>query len=85
MLAGAVSTPPAMPRTASSLLATSISLQALLTVADSHDINAVNLYQMAAVDDALRPLAIAIREARRAAVAAAVRELSRSRSAAPRR
>jgi hypothetical protein len=77
MLAEAVCTPPTMPRPASALLATSISLQALLTVADSHDTGAVNLYQMAAVDDALRPLAIAIREARRAAVAAGVREVSR--------
>ena len=58
--------------------ATSISLQALLTVADSHDTATVTSYQMAAVDDALRPLAIAIREARRAAVAAAVSKLSRS-------
>jgi hypothetical protein len=79
MIAEAVSTPPAMPRSASSLLATSISLQALLTVADSHDTNAVNLYQMAAVDDALRPLAIAIREARRAAVAAGVQSLAGTR------
>lgn len=79
MLAEAVATPSAMPRVASSLLATSISLQALLTVADSHDTNAVNLYQMAAVDDALRPLAIAIREARRAAVAAGVHALAGTR------
>jgi len=79
MLAEAVATPPAMPRIASSLLATSISLQALLTVADSHDTNAVNLYQMAAVDDALQPLAIAIREARRAAVAAGVHALAGTR------
>jgi hypothetical protein len=79
MLAEAVTTPPAIPRAASSLLAASISLQALLTVADHHDTNAVNLYQMAAVDEALRPLAIAIREARRAAVAAGVRALAVSR------
>ena len=78
MLADAVATPPETPRPASALLATSISLQALLTVADSHDTATVTSYQMAAVDDALRPLAIAIREARRAAVAAAVSKLSRS-------
>ena len=76
MLADAVTTPPGTPRPASSLLATSISLQALLTVADSHETATVTSYQMAVVDDALRPLAIAIREARRAAVAAAVRNLS---------
>ncbi len=75
MLAEAVTTPPDMPRAASSVLATSIALQALLTVADSHDSSAVNLFQLAAVDEALRPLALAIREARRSAVAAGVRAL----------
>ena len=84
ILSDAVSTPPDMPRPASALLATSISLQALLTVADSHDTATVTRYQMAAVDDALRPLAIAIREARRAAVAAAVRGLGRRSTGAPR-
>jgi hypothetical protein len=84
ILSDAVSTPPDMPRPASALLATSISLQALLTVADSHDTATVTSYQMAAVDDALRPLAIAIREARRAAVAAGVRGLGRRSTGAPR-
>src|SRR6478672_1206235 len=85
MLDEAVCTPPGTPGPASSLLATSISLQALLTVADNHDTAAVTSYQMAVVDDALRPLAIAIREARRAAVAAGVRALSEPPTAAPRK
>ena len=85
MLDEAVCTPPGTPGPASSLLATSISLQALLTVADNHDTAAVTSYQMAVVDDALRPLAIAIREARRAAVAAGVRALSEPPTAARRK
>ncbi len=83
MLDEAVTVPPGTPRRASSLLAMSISLQALLTVAAGHETGAVNLRQLAAVDDALRPLAVAIREARRAAVAAAVRELSRPAARPP--
>ena len=62
MLDEAVCTPPGTPGPASSLLATSISLQALLAVADNQDTAAVTSYQMAVVDDVLRPLAIAIRE-----------------------
>ena len=41
-------------------------------MASSQDTAAVTSYEMAAVDDVLRPLAIAIRESRRAAVRAAV-------------
>jgi hypothetical protein len=76
MLDEAVTCPPGTPPAASALLATSISLHALLAVANSQDTAAVTSYEMAAVDDVLRPLAIAIRESRRAAVAAAVRVLS---------
>lgn len=72
MLAEAVSCPPRTPSAASALLATSISLHSLLTVASSQDTAAVTSYEMAAVDDVLRPLAIAVRESRRAAVGAAV-------------
>ena len=68
MLDEAVSYPPGTPPAASALLATSISLHALLAVANSQDTAAVTSYEMAAVDDVLRPLAIAIRESRRAAV-----------------
>jgi len=75
MLDEAVSCPPGTPSAASALLATSISLHALLAVANSQDTAAVTSYEMAAVDDVLRPLAIAIRESRRSAVAAAVRVL----------
>ena len=78
MLDEAMSSPPGTPSAASALLATSISLHALLAVASSQDTAAVTSYEMAAVDDVLRPLAIAIRESRRAAVAAAVRVLSRA-------
>src|SRR5664279_5906836 len=76
MLAEAVSCPPGTPPAASALLATAISLHALLAVARSQDTAAITSYEMAAVDDVLRPLAIAIRESRRAAVAAAVRALA---------
>ena len=76
MLDEAVICPPGTPPAASALLATSISLHSLLAVANAQDTAAVTSYEMAAVDDVLRPLAIAIRESRRAAVAAAVRVLS---------
>ena len=80
MLEEAVTCPPGTPPAASALLATSISLHALLAVANAQDTAAVTSYEMAAVDDVLRPLAIAIRESRRAAVAAAVRVLAQQRS-----
>ena len=82
MLAEAVTSPRGTPPAASALLATSVSLHALLTVASSQDTAAVTSYEMAAVDDVLRPLAIAIRESRRAAVASAVRALSQRRTGA---
>ncbi len=75
MLDEAVTMPPGTPAAASALLATSISLHALLAVANGQDTAAVSSYEMAAVDDVLRPLAIAVRESRRAAVSAAVRVL----------
>ena len=84
MLAEAVEFPPGSPRAASELLATVISLEAVLTVAGRHETGAVNSHQLAVVDDALRPLTMAVREGRRAAVAATVHELTgagvRSRS-----
>ena len=83
MLDEAVSCPPGTPSAASALLATSISLHALLAVANSQDTAAVTSYEMAAVDDVLRPLAIAIRESRRSAVAAAVRVLRDPPSGSP--
>ncbi len=82
MLDEAISCPPGTPAAASALLATSISLHALLAVASSQDTAAVTSYEMAAVDDVLRPLAIAIRESRRAAVAAAIRVLAVPRAGA---
>ncbi len=82
MLEEAVTCPPGTPPAASALLATSISLHALLAVASSQDTAAVTSYEMAAVDDVLRPLAIAIRESRRAAVGAAVSALSQPKATA---
>ena len=76
MLDEAVNCPPGTPPAASALLATAISLHALLAVANGQDTAAVTSYEMAAVDDVLRPLAIAVRESRRAAVGAAVGVLS---------
>ena len=76
MLAEAVSCPPGTPAGASALLATSISLHALLNVANGQETGAVSSHELAVVDDALRPLAAAVGEARRAAVAAAVAVLS---------
>src|SRR6476469_4583044 len=84
MLDEAAIWPPGTPPAASALLATSISLHALLAVANAQDTAAVTSYEMAAVDDVLRPLAIAIRESRRAAVAAAVRVLAVPRTGARR-
>jgi len=69
MLAERVLTPPGTPPRASALLAKAISLHALLAVAENHDTAAVNSFELAVVDDALRPLALAVRDGRRAAVA----------------
>jgi hypothetical protein len=76
MLAEAVDTPPGTPSAASALLAKAISLHALLEVAAGHDTAAVTSRELAVVDDALRPLARAVREGRRAAVQTAVRALA---------
>ncbi|MBM9466169.1 hypothetical protein [Nakamurella leprariae] len=78
MLAEAVDCPPGTPAAASALLAKAISLQAVLAVADGHETSAVNNFELAAVDDALRPLGSAVRHGRRAAVGAAVAQLTGS-------
>ncbi len=76
MLAERVFTPPGTPARASALLAKAISLHALLVVAENHDTAAVNSFELAVVDDALRPLARAVRDGRRAAVADACAALA---------
>ena len=76
MLAEAVDLPPAMPPRASALLAKTISLEAVLAVAAGHETAALTSRELGLVDDALRPLASAVREGRRAAVSAAVRVLA---------
>lgn len=83
MLQEAVTTPPGTPSAAGNLLATAISLQALLTVASRQETAAVTSGQIARVDDALRPLADAVAQARRAAVATAVRSLARADGRVP--
>jgi len=85
MLAEAVEIPSGTPSAASALLAKVISLEALLVVAAGHETAAVTSRELAVVDDALRPLKLAVRAGRRAAVAQAARALatpsvSRSRS-----
>lgn len=75
MLREAVRHPPGMPRAASTLLASVISLHALLAVASAHETAAVSNQELAAVDDALQPLVHAVAEGRRAAVAVAVAAL----------
>jgi len=76
MLAEAVDMPTGTPTAASALLAKVISLEALLSVAASHESAAVTSRELAVVDDALRPLTTAVRAGRRAAVAAATVVLS---------
>lgn len=76
MLAEAVDCPPGTPPRASALLAKTISLQALVAVAVDHEMAAVTSRQLGLVDDALRPLAHAVREGRRSAVAVAVTALT---------
>ncbi len=75
MLAEAVDVPLGTPTAASALLAKVISLEALLAVAAGHETAAVTSRELAVVDDALRPLTMAVRAGRRAAVAAAARSL----------
>jgi hypothetical protein len=62
-------------RHASALLAKVISLEALLQVAAGQPTAAVSRYELAAVDDALRPLMAAVRAGRLAAVESAIDEL----------
>ena len=76
MLAEAVEIPQGTPTAASALLAKVISLDALLAVAAGHETAAVTSRELAVVDDALRPLTMAVRAGRRAAVATAVRVLA---------
>ncbi len=78
MLAEAVEVPPGTPSAASALLAKVISLEALLAVAAGHETAAVTSRELAVVDDALRPLTLAVRAGRRAAVATAARALAAS-------
>ncbi len=78
MLAEAVDVPPGTPQAASALLAKVISLEALLAVAAGHETAAVTSRELAVVDEALRPLTLAVRAGRRAAVAAAARALTTS-------
>lgn len=59
-------------RHASEMLAKVVSIEALLRVATDHNSAAVTRYELAAVDHALTPLAIAVRNGRLAAVAAMV-------------
>ncbi|AZI58038.1 hypothetical protein EH165_07670 [Nakamurella antarctica] len=68
----AVPLPPGVRRSCSALLAKAISLQALLEVAQQHQTGAVSRHELGAVDDALRPLAAAVRFGRLAAVAHAL-------------
>ncbi len=76
ILAEALDLPDGMPRRASALLAKTISLEALLAVAAGHETAALTSRELGLVDEALRPLARAVREGRRAAVSAAVRVLT---------
>jgi hypothetical protein len=76
MLAEAIDLPPGTPHAASALLAKVISLEALLAVAARHETAAVTSRELAVVDDALRPLTLAVRAGRRAAVASAAQALA---------
>ncbi|WP_188940558.1 hypothetical protein [Nakamurella endophytica] len=78
MLAEAVHCPPGTPGRASALLAKAISLEALLRVAAGHQTAAVTSRELAVVDDALRPLSLAVRAGRRSAVDHAVQALAGS-------
>ncbi len=64
-------------RHGSAMLAKVVSLEALLQVAGSHETAAVSRFELASVDDALRPLAHAVRMGRLAAVTELVAEISR--------
>lgn len=75
ILAEEVELPGGMPSAASDLLAQSITLHAVLTVAFSHETAASTSRQLGMIDEALAPLAAAVRESRRTAVAMAVAAL----------
>jgi hypothetical protein len=75
ILAEEVALPRRMPPSASALLAQSITLHALLQVAFTHETAAATVRDLQAVDAALAPLAAAVRESRRTAVAMAVAAL----------
>jgi hypothetical protein len=75
ILAEEVALPRATPPAAAALLAQSITLHALLRVAFAHETAAATARQLGAVDHALAPLAAAVRESRRTAVALAVAAL----------
>ena len=63
-------------RHGSMLLAKVASLEALLQVAASHETAAVTRHQLASMDDALRPLAAAVRSGRLAAVFELIEDLT---------
>jgi len=71
--------PRGMSRRSSALLAKVISLEALLEIAGRHQTAAVSRYELGAIDDALRPLAEAVRQGRLAAVSSAAEERSAQR------
>lgn len=71
MRADTIPLPLGTHRSASALLAKVVSLQALLAVAAHYETGAASRYELGAVDDALRPLAAAVRSGRLAAVALA--------------
>lgn len=75
ILAEEVPLPPGVPPAASALLAQSITLHAVLSVAARHETAAATAGQMALVTQALAPLAAAVRESRRTAVHLAVTAL----------
>ncbi|MEO9010119.1 MAG: hypothetical protein ABI382_06990 [Nakamurella sp.] len=75
ILADEVELPERTPTAASALLAQSITLHALIRVAFAHETAAVTARSIGAIDEALAPLAAAVRESRRTAVAMAVAAL----------
>lgn len=68
MIEHEVPLPGAVESSARSLLSQSIALQSVLEVAGGHQTNAATARDIHAVDSALRPLAAAVRESRRAAL-----------------
>lgn len=77
MIAERVDLPAGLPPRVGTLLATAISVDALLRVSSAHDPLAAGSGGLALLDTALRPLADAVREARRTAVDVAVTALLR--------